>query len=124
MAHQIIWLPDGVFETLKQYAGMAQFENRIEIGKYVLISEKHNDDVLIKRYEATKIVNQVFGLVDTGQAAKWVRVFEQLGMLKLEPDPVISTLDIRVIEAVKKSGYSGSIVLMELDRAGLKVVEK
>lgn len=69
---QVIWLPDEVFDELKRYAGMAQFENRIEIGKYVLISKKHNDSILMKRYEATKIVNQVFGLVDTGQAAKWV----------------------------------------------------
>jgi hypothetical protein len=44
------------------------------------------------RNKATKIVNQAFGIVDTGQAAKWVGIFEQLGILKLEADPDVIRL--------------------------------
>jgi hypothetical protein len=52
----------------------------------------------------------------------FVQALEALGLIKTEP--VHSDIDIKVIEAVRKSGYSGSVVLMELDRVGLKVVEK
>jgi len=39
---------------------------------------------------------------------------------KLKEDDLSS----KIINAVAKSGYSGSIIMMELDRAGLKIVLK
>lgn len=39
------------------------------------------------REEAVEILNnQVFGLVDTGQASRWVKVFEALGLIKFEEE--------------------------------------
>lgn len=66
---------------------------------------------------------QAFGVINTGQAVKLVKIFEQLGMLKLEPEAersnLISVIDtdgdtqqVRVEEAVKgleKAGFTVTI---------------
>jgi hypothetical protein len=46
--------------------------------------------------------------------------FIETGMLKVEEE----SLELRVVKALRLSGYSGSAVMCELDRAGLKIVEK
>ena len=33
-------------------------------------------------------------------------------------------INVKIIKAIAKSGYSSAIVMMELERAGLKIVEK
>lgn len=38
--------------------------------------------------------------------------------------PREDNIDLKVIKAMAKSGYSGAIVMMELDRADLKIVPK
>lgn len=85
MAHKIIWLPDEVFNKLKGYAGMAEFENRIEMGKYVLISDKHQEKMTRKEV-ALIIQTIVFGLVDTGQADKWAKAFAALGLIEFKKE--------------------------------------
>lgn len=49
--------------------------------------------------------------------------YVEAGMLEIVEEN-FNKNDVRIIEFLQKSGISGSIVMMELDRAGLKIVEK
>lgn len=87
------------------------------------IKEKQMSKVVsnLTRSEAVEIVrNDVFGVVDAGQAARWIDAFVKLGLIEFKPEPEKSDRE-KFVEECMRIGVHTSIVWREVIAAYDKV---
>lgn len=112
MTAKMIYLTNKEFERLSRDLNMVSGLNRINLGNDIVfmrsVIKEPKMPTLMTRSEATVMLrNNVFGLTDTGQAARWVDFFITAGMLEIKEEihnPIIVDVTDKSPVIIKRNG--------------------
>ena len=132
-------VPEGLIDPKSYYEGVKDGLDLKENNFYKLFGF---DDLLkiIVEYEAITLRNSEKSKKENKMAARLIKQSDlevlfpnerqrkmflniMSHLIVVEPDEKEDDINIIVIEAMRKAGYSGSVVMMELKRVGLKIVK-